>query len=222
MRRFDAVIWDLDGTLVETRGDIATAVNLVLADRGLPQMSVAAVSQHVGHGARVLISGCLRESGIKHLDPPEVDRAYESFRIHYGAHMLDTSIPYPGIPELLQRLHEATVAMGVVTNKPVGLSRQLVEGLGIARFFSALLGGDSLPQRKPDPAPLVHMKEKLGAGDRPCVMVGDMIVDLEAARAARMPGAAVAWGFSSREKLLAASPDLLAESPALLGEWILG
>ena len=222
MRRFDAVMWDLDGTLVETRRDITTAVNLLLADRQLPPMSVAAVSGHVGQGARVLVTGCLRESGIARVDASEVERAYESFRTYYRAHLLDTSAPYPGVPELLERLHSAGLAMGVVTNKPEELSRRLVDGLDLSRFFNVLVGGDSLPERKPDPAPLLHVKETLGAGDTRCVMVGDMVIDIEAARAAGIPGAAVAWGFSTKEKLLSASPDLLAENPAILGEWILG
>jgi phosphoglycolate phosphatase len=222
IRRFDAVIWDLDGTLVETRQDITTAVNLLLADRGLPRMSVGEVSAHVGHGAPSLISVCLRERGVTRMEQSDLEQAYESFRIHYRDHMLDESAPYPGVPELLERLHTAGVAMGVITNKPEELSRQLVEGLGLSRFFVGLLGGDSLSERKPSPVPLLHMQKKLGAGDHRCVMVGDMIIDVKAARAAGLPAAAVAWGFSPREKLLSAAPDLLAESPAILGEWILG
>jgi phosphoglycolate phosphatase len=222
VRRFDAVIWDFDGTLVETRGDIATAMNLVLAERQLPAMTVPAVSGYVGRGARILVAGCLRESGVNSLEDSELEKAYESFCNHYRDHMLDTSVPYPGIPELLKRLREEGVAMGIVTNKPEELSHRLAEGIGLSHFFAALLGGDSLPERKPDPAPLLHMKERLGAGDGRCVMVGDMIIDIVAARAAGFPSAAASWGFSSRETLLSASPDLLAESPAVLGEWILG
>ena len=222
MRRFDAVIWDLDGTLAETRRDITKAVNLLLADRGLPQMSVAAVTAQVGHGARVMILGCLRESGITRVDSSDLDQACDSFRTYYRDHMLDTTVPYPGIPELLERLHSAGVVMGVVTNKPEELSQNLIDGLGLSRFFAGLLGGDSLPEKKPSPVPLLHLQKSLGAGDHRCLMVGDMTTDIEAARAAGFPCAAVAWGFSPKERLLRESPDLFAESPAILGEWILG
>jgi phosphoglycolate phosphatase len=222
MRRFDAVIWDLDGTLVETSRDIATAVNLLLAERDLPPMSVAAISAHIGQGARVQVTGCLRESGVMELNAPEVERAYESFRDHYRAHLLDTTVPYPGVPELLKRLHTAGVAMGVVTCKPEELSRRLIDGLGLSSFFRAVFGGDTLPEQKPDPAPLLRMKKRLAANNGRCVMAGDMIYDIEAARAAGIPCVAVAWGFTSRERLISARPDMLAENPALLGEWILG
>jgi len=222
MIRFDAVLWDLDGTLVETRRDIATAVNLLLADRQLPPMSVDAITAHVGRGSRFLVTRCLYTRGSGPIDAAQVERAYEAFRGYYLDHLLDTSVPYPGVLELLERLRVAGVVMGIVSNKPEDLGRRLIDGLGMARFFAELLGGDSLPERKPDPAPLLHLRRRLCGGVCRALMVGDMPVDLEAARAAGIPAAAVGWGFGSKQDLLSASPDLFAESPAALGEWILG
>ncbi len=221
-QRFGAVLFDLDGTLAETRRDIATAVNLMLGERGLPELAVDRVARHVGRGARVLVTRSIEEStGGRTPEPAEVDRAYGSFHAHYLAHLLDHSHVYPGIEELLARLGGAGVAMGVVTNKPVAPARKILDALGLAPNFAIVLGGESLPQRKPDPGPLLHAREALGAGERAALMVGDSEIDIAAARAAGFPVAAVTWGFLSRELLAAASPDFLADDAAALGDWIL-
>lgn len=222
MRRFDAIIWDLDGTLVETRQDIAKGVNLLLADRGLQEMPLSQVVGHVGRGTRVLISRCLADRGVTSLTDEELDQAHDQFRDHYSEHLLDTSLPYPGIPDLLSRLSTAGVVMGVVSNKPVDFTRRIIDGLDMSRFFLVVLGGDSLPERKPHPAPLLHVLDEVDVSAADALMVGDMTLDVEAARAAGMAVATVAWGFMAKQNLLEPSPDLIAESPAILGEWILG
>jgi len=217
-----AVLFDLDGTLVETRQDIATGVNLLLVERGYAPMPVDAVARYVGHGARNLITRCLEESGAPSSSADDLEQALHRFRIHYGAHLLETTHAYPGIPDLLGRLARAGIALAVVTNKPEDLSRGILRGLDLSRFFRVVIGGESLPERKPHPGPLLQAREELAAQQGETLMVGDSTIDIEAARAARVAVAAVTWGFSSRESLIAASPDYLPADPAALGDWILG
>lgn len=219
--RFGAVLFDLDGTLVETRHDIATAVNLALGDRGLPGLSVERVAKHVGRGARILVTRCLEEAGVAAPAPDEVESLYGAFHSHYLAHLLDTTFVYPGIPSVCEGIARAGGRMAIVTNKPIEPAKRILIGLGLSSYFPVVLGGDSLPQRKPDPAPLLRAIDSLGGSPNGALMVGDSQIDIEAARAAGIPVAAVAWGFTSRDVLASASPDLLAEDAATLGEWIL-
>ncbi|MFB3910268.1 MAG: phosphoglycolate phosphatase [Candidatus Eisenbacteria bacterium] len=220
--RFAAVLFDLDGTLVETRRDIATGLNLVLAERGLPQLPVEQVAKHVGRGGRVLVARCLEDAGLRDAGPEEVEAAFQSFRRHYLEHALDTTRPFDGIPEMLARLREAGCRLAVVTNKPDESARVVIEGVGLGWAFEVIVGGESLTARKPDPAPLFFALEKLGLSGRPAVMVGDSTVDVAAGKAADgCAVAAVTWGYGSRESLEASGPDLLADDPAALADWIL-
>lgn len=219
--RFEAVLFDLDGTLVETRQDIATAMNLALAARALRVLAVEQVARHVGRGARVLSARCLEEAGVVSPGPDEVEALYLSFHAHYLAHLLDTTAVYPGVPGLCEGIARAGGRMAIVTNKPIEAAKRILIGLGLSSYFPVVLGGDSLPLRKPDPAPLLRAIDAIGAGAGRALMVGDSQVDIDAARAAGIPVAAVAWGFSSRDDLAAASPDVLVDNVAALGEWIL-
>ncbi len=219
--RFAAVLFDLDGTLVETRKDIATAINLALGGRGLPVLSVDRVARHVGHGARVLVTRCLEEAGVASPAPDDIESLHSAFHEHYLAHLLDTTFVYPGIPGVCEGIARAGGRMAIVTNKPIEAAKRILIGLGLSSYFPVVLGGDSLPQRKPDPAPLLRAIASLGADADRALMIGDSQVDIDAARAAGIPVAAVAWGFTPKDALESASPDLLAEDAAALGEWIL-
>lgn len=221
--RYPIVLFDLDGTLVETRQDIATGVNAMLGERGLGPLSVERVSRHVGRGARVLVTRCLAEFDVEVRSEAEVDAAYASFHRAYAAHLLDTTTPYDGVDTMCRSLAEAGVSMAIVSNKPEDLSRQVLDGVGLADYFPVVVGGDSLPVRKPDPAPLFHALELLGVeAPRGALMVGDSDIDVLAARAARMPVAAVAWGFGPREELVAAGADRIMDDVCELTAWILG
>jgi len=219
--RFAAVLFDLDGTLVETRKDIATAINLALGGRGLPVLSVDRVARHVGHGARVLVTRCLEEAGVASPAPDDIESLHRAFHEHYLAHLLDTTFVYPGIPGVCEGIARAGGRMAIVTNKPIEAAKRILIGLGLSSYFPVVLGGDSLPQRKPDPAPLLRAIASLDADAGHALMIGDSQVDIDAARAAGIPVAAVAWGFTPKDALESASPDLLAEDAAALGEWIL-
>lgn len=220
--RVEAILWDLDGTLAETRRDIATGVNLLLAQRGLPGLSVEQVGRHVGRGSRVLVTRCLQEAGIAEPSPADVEAGYADFLRHYGLHLLDTTHAYPDVPEMLARLHARGMAMAVVSNKPEALCLRLLSGLDLDRYFGAVLGGDSLPQRKPSPEPLLQALERIGAAGRPALMVGDSRIDVVAARAAGLPVAAVTWGFEGAESLRAAEPDMIFDRADLIEAWVLG
>lgn len=189
------VVFDLDGTLVDTAADLAAAVNQCLDIVGQPRLTPAQVRQFVGHGARVLIKRALEASG------PATDAAIEQlmphFSRHYSKHIADYSRPYEGVRTTLETLAEDGCRLGVCTNKPERLSVDLLEALGLRRFFGTIVGGDTLQVRKPDPAPLRATMERLGGNPQRSVMVGDSRVDIETARAAGVPIVAVAFGFSS-------------------------
>lgn len=220
--RFRGILWDLDGTLVETRRDIAAGVNLALAERGLPPMSVAAVSRNVGRGSRVLMALCLGQSGAPEPAEEEIDAATGAFVRHYLDHLLDSSAPYPGVPELLERLEESGAVMGVVTNKPQEPASLLAEGLGLTGRFRFILGMGPDAERKPHPGPVREAIIRLGIPPGSCALVGDSLVDIEAARAAGIAVAAVGWGYTAGAELRGREPDFLAGSVAELESWLRG
>jgi phosphoglycolate phosphatase len=151
-----------------------------------------------------------------------LDRAVGRFRDCYADHLLDTTRPYPGIIEMCDRLVEKGIRLGVVTNKIEDLSRRIIEGLGLSGRFRVLLGGDSLPARKPDPSPLLQALEEMNVPVARAAMVGDSAIDIEAGRRAGIRVAAVTWGFVSAENLKKAKPDYLADDPERLEAWLLG
>lgn len=181
-----AVLWDLDGTLVDSSGDIAAAVDRTLTAWGLPSLGLAGVRPFIGHGARNLVERCVGAAGGR-FEPAML----EHFLVDYRAHLCErTAVHPPGLRALLARVR---APMAVVTNKPEAHSRALLEAVGLAGHFPVVLGGDSLPRRKPDPAPLFEAMRRLGASG--AVMVGDAAPDVDAARAAGLPVIGVAWGI---------------------------
>ncbi len=219
--RIRAILFDLDGTLLETRSDIAAAANLALADHGLGPLPLDEVTRHVGRGSRVLVARCLEACGVADPESAEIEVTLTDFIRHYKDHILDTTEPYEGVGDMLDRLRQAGLAMGIVTNKPHVLALGAIDGLGLTRYFGVVLGGESLPVRKPHPAPLLHALRALDAGADESAMVGDMEIDVESGRAASMRTVGVTWGFSTRETLEASRPDFLADTPAQLADWIL-
>jgi len=207
---YDHVVFDLDGTLVDSRADLAEAVNHVLRTLGRPELPPATLHGYVGEGARVLVERAL---GIEHQNL--LPRGVEAFMAYYGAHLLDATRPYPGISEALAALAARGVTLSVLTNKPVGMSRAILEGLGLAPRFVEILGGDSLPVRKPDPAGLEHLRARTGTARERVLLVGDSGIDLRTARAGRVAFCGVAWGLTP-DALLAARPERVIEHPAEL------
>lgn len=191
-----AIVFDLDGTLVDSAPDLAVATDHVLRSFGRPPVGLDAVRKLVGDGARALIVRGLELTGPM---PPadEIDRAVDIFIDHYAANIATHTRPFPGVVAALERLRDAGARLGVCTNKREGLSHQLLGQLGLAGYFDAVVGGDSLPVRKPDGGHLLGTLAAMKCGPEDAVMVGDSINDIRAARNAGVPVVAVSFGYTS-------------------------
>ena len=191
---FDVVVFDLDGTLADTAPDLAAALNHALERLGRPQIEPESVRHLVGHGARALLRRGLAASG----DAPEalVERGYPLFLDHYGDHICVGTRAYPGAEEALAAIAGRGAALAICTNKPERMTHLLLDALGWSGRFAAIVGGDTLAVRKPDPAPLHEAVARAGGGR--AAFVGDSIVDADTARAAGMKFVAVSFGFSDR------------------------
>jgi len=204
-RRPAALVFDLDGTLIDSRRDITTAINRMRAELGLPPLALEQVVTMVGEGARLLVERAL---GPEY--PPErVDHALARYLAHYEEVCLDETRPYPGVPEMLAVL-EARYPQALLSNKGEALSRKILAGLALAPHFREVLGGDSLPTRKPDPAGLLLLADRLGVPADRLLLVGDTWVDAETAKNAGCPFALVEWGFPRPPKLEGIEADLRA------------
>lgn len=208
--RFDCLLFDLDGTLVDSRDDLVTSVNLMLAESGRAPLARERVVGFVGEGVSKLVERALAASLLRAPAAAEVESGVRAFKRHYRLHLLERTRPYPGVAEALSRFRE--LPMAVVTNKPSEFTLGVLEGLGLDGYFRAVLGGDSLPERKPHPAPLLEAARLCGVPPRRCLMVGDSRVDVLAGRAAGMKTCGFAGGFRGREELEAAGADFLIKS----------
>ena len=208
--RFGCLLFDLDGTLVDSRDDLVTAVNLTLAEAGRAPLARGRVVGFVGEGVSKLIGRSLAASLGREPAPAEVEAGVLAFKRHYRAHLLERTRPYAGVAGALARFRD--LPMAVVTNKPFEFALGVLEGLGLSEYFVAVLGGDSLPERKPHPAPLLEAARLCGAAPAACLMVGDSRVDVLAGRAAGMKTCGFAGGFRGRAELEEAGADFLFES----------
>ena len=209
------VVFDLDGTLVDSRLDLAAAVNATRERLGLPALRVDAIAAMVGEGARTLLRCALPES----IDGAPFEDALALFLDLYFDRCLDATRAYPGIPELLAAL-SPRFPLAVLTNKPERHSRRILEGLELTPRFAVVVGGDTLPVRKPDPAGLRHLARAWSTTADRLLLVGDSGIDAATAQAAGAALALVAWGFGGADTLIdveawrVASPgDLLDRLP---------
>ena len=201
------IIFDLDGTLIDSRADLAAAVNHVLRGFAVPELAIEVVTGYVGEGARLLVQRAL---GAAH--SALFDEGLRQFLAYYGAHLLDQTRPYPGVREMLVALAARGMTLAVLSNKPQAMSRTILDGLGLSSHFVAVLGGDSLPARKPDPAGVEHLCALTGVPADRVLFVGDSLVDLRTAAAAAVDFCGVTWGFAP-EALRAAMPQRLIGHP---------
>jgi len=212
MTRFDLCMFDLDGTLLDTRDDLAASINVVRAKFDLPPATVAEVLRWVGDGAPVLVARALGNPEEDPLGNERTAAGHALFREHYTEHMLDQARPYPGVPETLVTLREAGSTLVVASNKPVAMCRDMLDRLDLGHHFAEVSGGDSLPVRKPDPAPILALLETHGVPRERAVMIGDGTQDIQAGRAAGVTTVAALYGFRNREELTPEKPDHWIES----------
>lgn len=200
-------VFDLDGTLVDSRRDLATAANLLLRELGGAGLSEEAVGSMVGEGAGVLVRRVLTASGLA----PETPGALPRFLELYGQHLLDTTAIYEGVDRLLKGLRER-MPLAVLTNKPQGATDRILSALGLTANFRTVIGGDTTAGRKPDPAGLLSIVRDAGVTPAETILVGDSPIDVETARRAGTRICVAAWGFGFRGgerrdgELLAAAP----------------
>ena len=191
-----AVLFDLDGTLVDTAPDIAAAVNRTLADLGRPAYPVARIVDWMGEGAPRLVRRALA-GGREDLQPPaeDLERALGLFREHYAAAICVHSRPYPHTRRVLDSLREARIRLGCVSNKPERLTRLLLDALALTPLFEVVVGGDTLEFSKPHPGPIRHACRRLDISPTNTVYVGDSPTDCRAAEAAGVRMVAVTYGY---------------------------
>lgn len=192
-----ALLFDLDGTLVDTAPDLSAATDHVLEAFGRPRIGLTQVRHMVGDGALALIRRGFAASGPAP-DEETLAAGHRLFLAYYGDHVADASLPFPGVVATLDRLRAAGHPMAVCTNKPHRLSAMLLERLGLSPFFRAVIGGDSLAMRKPDPGHVTGTLAALGhPPGAPAIMVGDSMNDVAAARGAGIPVVAVSFGYTT-------------------------
>lgn len=203
------VLFDLDGTLVDTAPDIARALGVALAGTGTPPLSLDTVKRMVGDGARELIRRAL---GAAPADAAREEAAFGRFLASYRENVCVASALYPGVVEGLAALRSEGAALAVVTNKPGDLARTLLGTLGIASAFEAIIGdGDGFP-RKPDPAAALSILTKVGASPEQVIVVGDGLPDVRLARALGATAVAATWGYVPDAQLARETPAFLAAS----------
>ncbi len=210
----DLLIFDLDGTLCDTKDDIALSVNLTLKELGLPEKPPEVIYGYVGSGVRKLLQQAVGEESEERFG-----LAMQIFRSHYLKHLLDTTKPYPGMETVLNHFKHKKKA--VVTNKPQIYTDRILSGLGLTHHFDLIIGGDNGLVLKPEPHMLLFVLEKLQVQKSRCVMIGDGLHDIAAARAAGIGVCAVRYGLTSRRELQEAGPDFFCDQPEEL-KWLFG
>ena len=189
-----AILFDLDGTLVDSREDLAAAVNAGRGEYGLPSLSVETVTGYVGDGMAKLVERSFAEI----VGEVALDALVAAVQSAYARCALERTVPYPGIPEVLTELRAGGVRLAVVSNKPEAFCLQIVNGLGLDKWIEVVVGGDTVRATKPDPAPVLEALRRLNTGSRNAWLVGDNWTDLDAARAAGVRSCFCCWGFGRR------------------------
>jgi phosphoglycolate phosphatase len=202
--KFDLLIFDLDGTLVDSRLDLANSVNFTRIQLGLAPVPNELIYTYVGDGAFVLLQRALGPE----FSEPEIRKAVERFIGHYKQHLLDNTVLYPGVAEALGQLEGRTLA--VLTNKPVGPSLTILRGLGILERFLYVYGGDSFEQKKPAPVGVLKLLEDTGTTPRRALMVGDSRNDVLTGRNARILTCGVTYGLAP-DQLTDPEPDYVID-----------
>jgi phosphoglycolate phosphatase len=189
------IVFDLDGTLVDTAPDLVDTLNFILAREGLPPVPFAVARNMIGGGARTLIERGLAAEG-RNGSPSEIERLYSDFVAHYGNHFADRSLPFPGVVAAIEQLARQGCRFAICTNKLEWLSVRLLDALGLSHYFAAVCGQDTFGLQKPDPEMLLQTIRRAGGTATQAIMVGDSQTDIDVARAAGLPVIAVDFGYT--------------------------
>jgi phosphoglycolate phosphatase len=189
-----ALIFDLDGTLIDSKRDLIRSVNAMLLAMGREELHEDTISGYIGHGAPKLVARALGNGAAEE----DCERGLKFFLSHYEEHKLDSTSVYPGVVEALEGLNGSSMA--VLTNKPVRVSVRIVEGLGLGKYFRAVYGGNSFETKKPDPLGARKILEELGAAPGEAMVIGDSEVDVQTARNAGTLAVAVNYGFGTHDR----------------------
>ncbi len=212
------IIFDLDGTLVDSAADLTAAINAMLADFGRMPLSVSEVRRMVGDGVAMLVARALAARDCRQADPEEAARI---FMRHYESAATSLTTAFPGVAEALRALRDAGIPLAVCTNKPARISADILASLGLAGYFARVIGGDSLPFRKPDPRVLGGLLEAFAATPESALLVGDSEVDAATARSAGVPFVLMKHGYRrgpAEEIACIAALDGFGELPPLMDE----
>ncbi|OWQ90831.1 phosphoglycolate phosphatase [Roseateles aquatilis] len=212
-----AVLFDLDGTLIDSAPDLAGATNEMLTARGLPQVPFERLRPMVGSGARGMMGIAFGVTPTEPAFPALRDEFFD----RYEQRLLQDTHPFDGIAAMLQALREDGLSWGIVTNKSERFALPLARGLGWSTQAAAVVGGDTTPHAKPHPEPLLEAARRAGVAPHECVYVGDDARDILAGRAAGMPTVAVRWGYLGQgESIDAWGADVIIDTPSQLIDWL--
>ena len=190
-----AIIFDLDGTLIDSKLDLVHSVNATLRKLNRPELPEETISSYVGNGAPVLVAKSLGPD----VPSAELDRALKFFLTHYEEHKMDNTCAYPGVPEALREL--SSMPMAVLTNKPVRISVRILEALGLSKYFRAIYGGNSFATKKPDPLGVHTILREFSVRPNEALLIGDSEVDVQTARNAGILSAIVNYGFGIHDRV---------------------
>ena len=199
------LVFDLDGTLIDSKLDLVLAVNAMMREMKREELDHKTIASYIGNGAPVLIQRALGPQAGE----GDCARALDYFLRYYREHMMDNTVAYPGVKDGLDALR--ILPMAVLTNKPVRISRLILEGLGLSRYFRSIYGGNSFERKKPDPLGMQTILRELGAEPQETLMVGDSGVDIQTARNASTLACGVSYGFAVQE-FAQYPPDMIIDS----------
>ena len=205
------ILFDLDGTLIDSAPDLAVAVNHMLEALNRETFNEEIIRLWVGNGAQMLVKRALsgQREIDENLDPILFSKALDIFLTFYGENLCNTTITYPNVRFTLKTLKAQGYRLVIVTNKPFDFIEPILEGLQLTGVFELYLGGDSLAEKKPSPLPLLHVCEKLNISVEQCLMIGDSKNDLLAAKAAHMQSVGVTYGYNYGEDITIYDPDVV-------------
>ncbi|OGL44518.1 MAG: hypothetical protein A2161_13505 [Candidatus Schekmanbacteria bacterium RBG_13_48_7] len=210
-QKYELLIFDLDGTLIESRWDIADSVNYVRNHLGFEPLDPEIIAGYIGDGIHLLMGRALDTKDIN-----MIEHSISVFRDHYWEHCMDKTFVYPGVRETLDHLIKTKILV-IVSNKNEDFSRKLIEGFELDQYFSSIIGGDTLPHKKPDREVLAHILGLYHKTPDKTLMIGDSEIDIKAGKNAHIKTIAVTFGIGDRQKLFNAKPDFIIDS---IGELI--